>query len=125
MAVVRQVAVRESTPRVSNAGRLVQRAVAYIQANATKGIGVRDVVAHLKCSRRLADLRFRELQGTSILEAIRKVQMDEVCRLLRTTNLSSSAIAEQTGFASAKYLAERFKFAFRCQMGAYRQECMR
>jgi LacI family transcriptional regulator len=115
-----QVVVRESTPRVSNAGRLVQRAVAYIQANAVKGIGVRDVVAHLKCSRRLADLRFRELQGMSILEAIRKVQMDEVCRLLRTTNLSVAAIAAQTGFASAKHLPERFKAAYGCSMGAYR-----
>ena len=117
---VRQVAVRESTPKVSNAGRLVQRAVAYIQSHATKGIGVREVVAHLKCSRRLADLRFRELQGMSILEAIRKVQMDEVCRLLRTTNLSTAAIAAQAGFASAKHLPEMFKAAFGCSMGAYR-----
>ena len=117
---IKQVTVRESTPKVSNAGRLVQRAVAYIQSHAAKGIGVRDVVAYLKCSRRLADLRFRELQGMSILEAIRKVQMDEVCRLLRTTNLSVAAIAAQTGFASAKHLPERFKAAFGCSMGAYR-----
>ena len=118
---VKQVVVRESTPPVSNAGRLVQRAVAYICANATQGIDVGDVVAHLKCSRRLADLRFRELQGTSILEAIRKVQMDEVCRLLRTTNLSTSAIAEQVGFAGTKHLPERFKAMFGCTMGMYRK----
>ena len=117
---IKQVTVRESTPKVSNAGRLVQRAVAYIQSHATKGIGVMEVVAHLKCSRRLADLRFRELQGMSILEAIRKVQMDEVCRLLRTTNLSTAAIAAQAGFASAKHLPEMFKAAFGCSMGAYR-----
>ena len=117
---IKQVTVRESTPKVSNAGRLVQRAVAYIQSHATKGIGVREVVAHLKCSRRLADLRFRELQGMSILEAIRKVQMDEVCRLLRTTNLSTAAIAAQAGFASAKHLPEMFKAAFGCSLSAYR-----
>ena len=115
-----QVAVRESTPRASNAGRLVQRALAYIQANATKGIGVSDVVVHLKCSRRLADLRFRELQGTSILDAIRKVQIDEVCRLLQTTNLSINAIAERTGFASAKHLPEKFKALIGCSISAYR-----
>ena len=118
---VKQVAMRESTPKVSNAGRLVQRAVAYIQSYATKGIGVRDVVAHLKCSRRLADLRFRELQEMSILESIRKAQMDAVCRLLRTTNLSTAAIAVQAGFASAKHLPEMFKAAFGCSMGAYRK----
>ena len=117
---IKQVTVRESTPKVSNAGRLVQRAVAYIQSHAAKGIGVRDVVAYLKCSRRLADLRFRELQGMSILEAIRKVQMDEVCRLLRTTNLSTAAIAAQAGYASAKHLPEMFKAAFGCSLSAYR-----
>ena len=118
---IAQVVVRESTSSVSNAGRLVQRAVAYIQANAVKGIGVRDVVAHLGCSRRLADLRFRELQGTSILEAIRNVQMEEVCRLLRTTNLSAAAIASQAGFIGAKHLPERFKAMFGCSMSAYRK----
>ena len=115
-----QIIARETTPSVSNAGRLVQKAVAYIHANATKGIGVRDVVAHLGCSRRLADLRFGELQGMSILDAIRKTQMDEVCRLLRTTNLSVRAIAEQTGFANAKHLPERFKSIVGCSMSAYR-----
>ena len=117
---IAQVVVRESTPSVSNAGRLVQRAVAYIQANATKGIGVRDVVAHLGCSRRLADLRFRELQGKSILETIKNVQMEEVCRLLRTTNLSAVAIASRTGFSSTKYLSEQFKAMFGHSMGAHR-----
>lgn len=115
-----QIIIRETSPSVSNAGRLVQKAVAYIHANATKGIGVRDVVAHLGCSRRLADLRFGELQGMSILDAIRKTQMDEVCRLLRTTNLSVRAIAEQTGFANAKHLPERFKSIVGCSMSAYR-----
>ena len=118
---VRQLVARESTPSVSNAGRLVQRAVAYIQANAAKGIGVRDVVAHLGCSRRLADLRFRELQGVSILGSIKKVQMEEVCRLLRTTNLSTSAIAAAVCFSGAKHLPERFRAMFGCSMGAYRR----
>lgn len=84
---------------------------------------MRDVVAHLGCSRRLADLRFGELQGMSILDAIRKTQMDEVCRLLRTTNLSVRAIAEQTGFANVKYLPERFKSIVGCSMSAYRGKC--
>ena len=118
---VRQLAARESTPSVSNAGRLVQRAVAYIQANAAKGIGVRDVVAHLGCSRRLADLRFRELQGVSILDSIKKAQMEEVCRLLRTTNLSTSAIASAVCFSGAKHLPERFRAMFGCSMGEYRR----
>lgn len=40
------------------------------------------MVAHLKVSRRLADLRFRELQGESIGEAILRERLKEVrCRL--------------------------------------------
>lgn len=50
-----QLVARETTPSVSNAGRLVQKAVAYIHANATKGIGVRDVVAHSLSARSLTN----------------------------------------------------------------------
>lgn len=56
----------------------------------------------------------------SILDAISKTQMGEVCRLLRTTNLSVRAIAEQTGFANVKYLPERFKSIVGYSMSAYR-----
>lgn len=106
---VKTIVRRDSTALVSNAGKLVQRAVAFIRKRATDGIGVQDVVAHLGCSRRLADLRFRELQGTSIGEAITAERLEAVKRLLASTVEPLESITSQCGYSSANYLKNLFK----------------
>ena len=119
---VKSVERRESTARFSSAGRLVQKAVAYIERNALSGIGVRDVVAHLKCSRRLADLRFRELQGRTILQAISERKLAEVRRLLLTTNDRMDEIAASCGFPNPTYLKNLFKKRFSMSMSEFRRQ---
>ena len=121
-AGVKSVVRRESTARFSSAGRLVQKAVAYIERNALSGIGVRDVVAHLKCSRRLADLRFRELQGRTILQAISERKLAEVKRLLLTTNDRMDEIATSCGFPNPTYLKNLFKKRFSMSMSEFRRQ---
>ncbi len=113
---------RESTAVSTPGGALVRRANDFIAGNALSGIGVQDVVNYLKVSRRLADLRFREIQGMSILDAIRQRQFDEVCRLLRQTNDTMESIALRCGFADGKYLMAAFKRQFGISMGVYRRE---
>ena len=98
----------------------MQKAVAYIRRNALKGIGAADVVRHLGCSRRLADLRFRELQGTSIGEAIICRRLDEVRRLLATTREPIDAIGLSCGYENANYLKNLFKRRFGMTMRDYR-----
>lgn len=117
---VKTIVRRESTAEISHAGKLVQKAVAYIQRNARKGIGVKDVVNHLGCSRRLADLRFRELQGTSIGEAITSYRLDEVRQLLVTTREPINAIAFSCGYENTNYLKNLFKKRFGMTMRDYR-----
>ena len=119
---VKSVERRESTARLSNAGRLVQKAVAYIERNALSGIDVRDVVSHLKCSRRLADLRFRELQGRTILQAITERKLDEVRRLLLTTNDRIDEIAVTCGYSNPIYLKNLFKKRFGMSMSEFRRQ---
>jgi DNA-binding LacI/PurR family transcriptional regulator len=119
---VKSVVRRESTAELSHAGRLVQKAVAFIDRNATKGIGVRDVVAHLKCSRRLADLRFRELQGRTILEAITERRLDEVKHMLLATNDRMDEIASVCGYPNSTYLKNLFKKRFSMSMSDFRRQ---
>ena len=119
---VKSIVRRESTAVLSTAGRLVQKAVAYIDRNATKGIGVRDVVAHLKCSRRLADLRFRQLQGRSILDAITERRLDEVKRRLIATDDRIDEIAATCGYPNANYLKNLFKRRFSMSMRDFRRQ---
>ncbi len=117
---VKKIVQRESTAEESHAGRLVQKAVAYINGHALEGIGVRDVVKHLKCSRRLADLRFRELQGRSILDAITERRLDEVKRLLAGTRDKMDTIASACGYKNPTYLKNLFKKHCKMSMSDFR-----
>lgn len=117
---VKKIVQRESTAEQSHSGRLVQKAVAYIDRHALEGIGVRDVVKHLKCSRRLADLRFRELQGRSILDAITERRLDEVKRLLAGTRDKMDVIASACGYKNPTYLKNLFKKHCKMSMSDFR-----
>ena len=118
---VKSVIRRESTAELSTSGKLVQKAVAYIRHHALEGIGVADVVTHLKVSRRLADLRFRELQHSSIGEEITRVRLAEVQRLLRATKEPIDAIAAKCGYANPNYLKNLFRKRFSMSMRDFRK----
>ena len=118
---VKSVVRRESTADISTSGKLVQKAVAYIRRHALEGIGVPDVVAHLRVSRRLADLRFRELQRTSIGEEITRIRLAEVQRLLRSTKEPIDSIAIQCGYANPNYLKNLFRKRFSMSMRDFRK----
>ena len=117
---VKQVVRRESTAELSASGKLVQRALVYIRRNALKGISVTDVAAHLHVSRRLADLRFRELQGTTIGETIINERLTEVKRLLRETKEPIDTIANRCGYENPNYLKNLFKRRFAMTMREFR-----
>ena len=117
---VRQIVRRESTAEISPSGKLVQKALAFIRRNALKGISVEDVVRHLKVSRRLADLRFRELQGTTIGETIISLRLAEVKRLLRSTKEPIDSIAASCGYENPNYLKNLFKRRFAMSMREFR-----
>ena len=118
---IRSVIRRESTAELSTSGKLVQKAVAYIRRHALEGIGVSDVVTHLKVSRRLADLRFRELQHTSIGGEITRIRLAEVQRRLRTTREPIDSIAAKCGYANPNYLKNLFRKRFSMSMREFRK----
>jgi LacI family transcriptional regulator len=122
---VKEIVRRESTSEQSSQGRLVQKAIAYIDRHALEGIEVDDVVKHLKCSRRLADLRFREIQGQSILEAITERRLSEVKRHLTGTKEKIDAIALSCGYTNPNYLKNLFKKKFGMSMRDFRNAALR
>ena len=118
---VRAVVRRDSTADVSVAGKLVQKAVVYIRRNALRGISVADVARHLGCSRRLADLRFRELMDTTIGETIVTARLDEAKRLLAETKASIKEVAARCGYENANSLKNLFKRRFGMSMREWRR----
>ena len=99
---------RTSTKPVLPATTLVRRAKAYIAAHGCKRIDVTDIVGHLGVSRRLAELRFRQMEGKSMREALEDRRIEEAKRLLAKTRLSVTAIAERTGFSGQNRLCHVF-----------------
>ena len=118
---VKSIANRQSTAQVSHAGHLVQRALAYISKHACEGISAIDVVRHLRVSRALADRRFRELQKTSINEAVVERQLAEVCRRLIATNEPIEKITFECGWSSPNYPKRLFKRRYRMTMREFRR----
>ena len=104
---------RESTRPLSPSAHLVRKALEFIKTNAAKGIGVKDVVAHLKISRRLADLRFREIEGRSILQAIETRRLELAERALTETERPVKTVASESGYRNVK----TFEAAFRRKHG--------
>ena len=86
----------------------VRRALEFIRLHVCEGIKVPDVIAEMGCSRRLADLRFREAVGHSILDEIRSARIEQVKYLLCRPGQRISAIADICGFSSLPALCRDF-----------------
>ena len=117
---VREVVFRASTTASKTPSALVERALEFIRQHALEGISTVDVVKHLKISRSLADLRFREVTGSSILEEILVRRLDTVKKLLRDSNLRISEIAMRCGYRDANYLKNLFKSRVGMSMRTFR-----
>ena len=119
---IRNVFHRESTLQPSNSGRLVQKALAYLERNACAGIGVADVARHVHCSCSLLEQRFSELQQESVYAAILRVRLNEVKRLLVHTKESISNITLKAGWTNQTPLKILFRRRFGLSMREFRRQ---
>ena len=115
------VVARRSTDTTQIADIVVVQALEFIALNACSGIGVPDVVSHICASRRLAEQRFRQELGHTILDEIRRVRLERVCLLLKETNLPIGEISHTCGFESESHLGTVFRKQFGCAMREYRK----
>ncbi|MBR3085878.1 MAG: helix-turn-helix transcriptional regulator, partial [Kiritimatiellae bacterium] len=125
---VKRIAERETTRDLSGAARLVTAAEKYINANACqgmppspKGLLPSALAAALKVSRRYLEIRFKEVKGEGIAEAIRRRKLEEVCRLLRETDLPIGEIAARVSFGEPRSLANAFRRRFGSGMREWRK----
>lgn len=118
---VRQVVLRGSTVPLSHTGKMIQRALAFIERNATRKVSVPDVARHLKVSRSLLDLRFRELQRETVHDAIVRIRLDEVKRRLRATGDTIDQVTTACGWENPNTLKALFRRRFGLSMTAWRE----
>ena len=100
---------RDSTKNLPPSTALVNRICDFIRKNACRGIAVSDVVRHAHVSRRLAELRFREIRGTSLRAEIESHKLGAARRLLANGTHTVASAARLCGFKSANRLTRVFK----------------
>ena len=112
---------RSSTFPVKRRDVLVERAMAFIRLNLDRKFTMLRLAQELNVSRRLADLRFRQAAGKSILEAILDCRFDEMKRLLRFTDIPVGKIIASCGFNTVSNAKNLFKKRYGMSMSEYRR----
>ncbi len=121
---VKEVVLRDSTRLVPPAARIIATALSYIEANASGRLRVSDVVAHLGVSRRLADLRFREVRGRSIGDEIERALAERTVKMLRKSDKPVALIAAECGFSSSPAFVRFFRRRMGETPAAWRRKAM-
>ena len=111
---------RSSTCHLPPAVALVRHAMEYIKTHATEGISTSDVVAHLRVSRSLLDLRFRQIRRQSVMDAVLDARLAAVRHQLVSTERTILSIGEACGFRNAEYLKRLFRRRFGVTMSEFR-----
>ena len=101
---------------------MIQRALAFIERNAARKVTVPDVARHLKVSRSLLDLRFRELQRETVHDAIVRIRLEEVKRRLRTADDTIDQVTADCGWENPNTLKALFRRHFGLSMTAWREK---
>lgn len=103
-------------------GHVAARAQEFIRANACNGITVIDVARGLGVSRRTLEVRLREGIGKTVHQLISEVRMDEVCRLLKNTDLRISEVIVKAGYSLTTNAFVLFKKLYGVTMREYRKQ---
>ncbi|MBI1335973.1 MAG: helix-turn-helix domain-containing protein [Phycisphaera sp.] len=105
---VRLVA-RESTGYATTEDPVVDRAIAFIHANARREVRIEDVVRHAKTNRRTLTWKFRKALNTTPHQRIVEARIEAIKELLLTTDLDTQALTDAAGFVSRSHMSRLFK----------------
>ena len=110
---VEQECIAESSAAARPRNETVEQICAYLAANYRQKFSLTEVAARFYISPYYLSRLFRRVTGQSIVDYINNRRIEAAQKLLESTDLSISAVAEQTGFASAAH----FRRVFREVMG--------
>ena len=116
-----KVVQRTSTAPCSPAGMLVRRVDELIAARACQSIDSDVIAAELRISRRLLDLRDRQLTGLSVRKAIVKTRVNRAKHLLIYSGHSIGTICRLCGYRTESYLGKVFLAQEGVTMSEYRE----
>ena len=107
--------------RVDSSKLLVEKAKEYINDNySNPDLSVEDVCSQLHVSATYFSTLFKKGTGSSFINYITTVRLDEAVNLLNTTDYKSYIIAEKVGYPEANYFSYVFKKKFGVSPSKYR-----
>ena len=111
---------RMSTAPCSPTGMMIRRADEIIESRACQDIDSNAIADELKISRRLLDLRYRQIKGLSVREAIVRTRVRRAKHLLAYSGHSIGTICRMCGYRTESYLGKVFLRHEGVSMGDYR-----
>ena len=106
--------LRRNDPHVSAALDLIRR-------EACAGLSAKRVASLFPCSRRMADIRFANATGRTILAEIHAVQLERAKQLLADGNMPLKAISDFCGFTHENSLRKFFRKQTGTTMSSWRK----
>ena len=111
---------RISTAAYATGDIEIQKAVMFIHQNIRKKISVDDVVEQVALSRRLLEIRFKEVTGQSIYQYIFQLRLKTFAELMLESSEPIINIALSIGESDAKSISKKFKAVYGCSPNEYR-----
>ncbi len=106
----------------SNSPKLPELAKIYIHEHFSERLTIYELCKALGCSKSALLTAFKKEYGTTINNYICDVRINETKKMLATTSLSMSRIAEDTGFYDQSYFSKVFLNAVGITPSEYRRE---
>jgi LacI family transcriptional regulator len=107
------VTQRRSTDTLAIDHPAVAQAVRLIRDEACEGLTVAQLVRRVPLGRRALEQAFKRIVGRTLLQELRRVQVERARSLLRGTDLPTPDIAARCGFGHRS----RFSHAFKAELG--------
>ncbi|KQP64712.1 MULTISPECIES: GlxA family transcriptional regulator [unclassified Nocardioides] len=112
--------VERPVPRADDTGH-VGPTMDWALAHLDRPLGVEELAAHARMSRRTFTRRFAEATGTTPARWVLARRLEESRRLLETTTLPVARVAATCGFASAVTFRQNFASAYATTPTSYRK----
>lgn len=105
-----EIIERNSTLKHNIQDKYIKRIVEFIDENYTTPFTLEDVLSDIPLSRRAVELRFKkEMAPETMLSYLTGLRIKHMCKLLETTHLPISEIAEMSGFDDVVNVGRTFK----------------
>lgn len=108
-------------PDAKEAGGIARRASEFIMNHTHTTIDVAEVAAHIGCSRRTLETRFKKTTGRTVLEEIQHCRATRAKSLLLETDMPIKQIVHRAGFQSREHMRLVFRNLFGVTPGSLRR----